>query len=141
MMRLLITTTLLSLFTHPLLAQSADLRIEGVIYGSNGLPLRGATLTLLEGEKTIQNEETKPNGLFHFDLKLDRQYTLNVSKEGFEPQGLLFNTKGLSKEEKRFDYKLSRLRITMAAGSSDADVTILHDYRFDHERGNFVNSK
>lgn len=123
----------------PTKGQDADLLVKGVIYGHQGLPLGEVQLKLsAENEKTT-SIATKSNGIYQFELQFDHQYELLIEKNGFEPVKLVFNTKGLSKEEQNFQYELSRLRITMVPGASTTSPKIIQDYQFDHERGNFRN--
>lgn len=120
-------------------AQGVELLVKGVIYGNKGLPLGEAQLTLQDGSQNQKQVITKSNGIYEFELGFDQDYELLIEKDGFDPVKLLFDTKGLSKEEKNFQYELSRLRINMVPGNSSASPKIIQDYQFDHERGNFRN--
>jgi hypothetical protein len=139
MIRTTITTAFLLLFSATISAQSADLAVSGVVYGPQGLPLSGVEQVLLRDGESLERNTTKPNGLFNYALDFDHHYELIVRKSGYKPQKLLFNTKELSKEEKDFTYKLTRIRLTLEEGIADKDAEVVQDFKFDHERGNFRN--
>ncbi len=137
-----ITTTLaILLISIVSFAQSVDLAVSGVVYRSGGLPLSGVDQILLRDGESIDRSTTKPNGLFNYALDFEHQYELIVRKTGYQPQKVLFNTTGLSKEEKNFTYKLTRIRLTLEEGGSDKEAEVVQDFSFDHERGNFRNQQ
>lgn len=141
MKRTFLTTFLAFLFLSQLQAQNTDLEASGIVYGNQGLPLAQVKLALLKDGVIATNQITKPNGLFSFALDFGHLYKLTFTKAGYASQQVVFNTQGLSEEERNFTYKLTRIRLSLMEGDDKTHPERVQNFIFDHEQGNFVNQK
>lgn len=85
-----------------------DYAAEGVVSnGDNGLPLDGATVTLVDAQDNVLlTVTTDANGKYAFPLKPDSDYRIKVEKEGFFKQSARITTKGKPSQAIRTDFKL-----------------------------------
>ena len=82
MMKTLLTTLLLVLFTSAAMAQAGKTTITGTVKNGEGKPLEGATVTLLQA-KPIKTTATNAAGIFNFNNVADGNYQLTISAVGY----------------------------------------------------------
>src|SRR5689334_5388480 len=72
----------------PLGAQTADRRLDGTVLDSQGLPIVGAQLTLIQPQSNLSRSATSSTERFRFDNLNATTYTLRVTATGFQQQQL-----------------------------------------------------
>ncbi|MEQ9188421.1 MAG: carboxypeptidase-like regulatory domain-containing protein [Cryomorphaceae bacterium] len=137
MSRLVLLSAALFFSMHTL-AQTADLAVDGVVYGTKGLPLKGVSV-VLRGDQgsTLQQTETRPNGRFSFELSFDLYTEIILSKPGHAPKMLVLDTRNLSDEDKQYNYEYGGFRITLEEGDDSIRPKLVARVHFDANLGNF----
>lgn len=112
--------------------------VEGIVFDqSTGLPLDGATVTLVSSCDTVkpQTYTTDLTGKYHFDLSNDCCYTVKGEKIDYlAASSDEFCTKGL-KENKTFNENLNLMPTKSGIASTDGDVY------YDPVTGKYVDRK
>ncbi|MBN1159356.1 MAG: tetratricopeptide repeat protein [Bacteroidales bacterium] len=122
-------------------ASSASLNVRGVSE-LDMEPLPGATATLYEGGKRINSVRTGTDGRFSFTLEVNRQYTIEISKEGLISKRISFNTTMPDEEKGVWTSEFSMGLVRFCDG---VDYSILDEpvdvVEFDAGRREFVSNK
>jgi tetratricopeptide (TPR) repeat protein len=105
-------------------------------------PLARATANLSEGGNNIQTVQTGADGSFSFRLEMNKQYTIEVIKDGLVAKRISFNTT-MPEEEK--GTWMNEFSIGLVKYCDGVDYSILKDpvdiIRFDPKRREFVSDK
>ncbi|MFW5657206.1 MAG: hypothetical protein ACOC0C_06270 [Bacteroidota bacterium] len=89
----LIGLSLLLIFYIDGIAQKSNVvAADGVIEYHNRIPLPNATLRLFLDGKEIDKLITGENGEYHFELEYNKEYTLEISKDGLITKRIKYNT-------------------------------------------------
>ncbi|MBN2481615.1 MAG: hypothetical protein JXB19_07745 [Bacteroidales bacterium] len=104
--------------------------------------LPGATATLYEGNVRVSSVRTGANGTFSFRLEVNRQYTIEISKEGLVSKRISFNTTMPDEEKGIWTNEFS---IGLVKFCDGVDYSILDEpvdiVEFDTRRREFVSNK
>lgn len=126
------------LISFQALGQTADLAVDGVVYGTKGLPLKDVSVVLRDAKGgTLQQTETRPNGRFSFELVFDLYTEIILSKPGHVPKMLVLDTRNLSEEDKQYNYEYGGFRVTLEEGDDTVRPKVVARVRFDPKLGNF----
>jgi hypothetical protein len=105
-------------------------------------PLAKATANLSEGGNNIQTVQTGTDGSFSFRLEMNRQYTIEVIKEGLVAKKISFNT--IIPDEEKGTW-MNEFSIGLVKFCDGVDYALLKDpvdiIRFDPKRREFVSDK
>ncbi|NQV52899.1 MAG: hypothetical protein HQ500_06935 [Flavobacteriales bacterium] len=126
-------------FSITSIAQTPDVAIDGVVYGNNGLPLKGVIIVLQNKEgEVVQRKETRPNGKFDFGVSFDLYLEIILSKAGFEPKMLVFDSRNVPASEQGYNYEYGGFRVTLGEGDDARTPQQVAYILFDPAVGNFV---
>jgi hypothetical protein len=129
---------LLMIALSAVLPTTADVALSGLVYGTNGLPMKEVNIALIQDGVETAQVRTSPNGAFAFELSFDHVYELRFNRPGHEPRYLVFDTRHLSDEDKAYTYTYNAFRVTMYEGSDQQDPTLVTSVRFDANSGGFT---
>ncbi|MEQ8910142.1 MAG: hypothetical protein RIC95_13175 [Vicingaceae bacterium] len=96
----------LFLSTASIFSQSKTFTFKGKVHNYDD-PCKGAVIKLLEKGQVVDSIVTGGNGKFSFDTQSEREYMVQVSKEGLKTKTLWLNTKkteALKFKLKTFDF-------------------------------------
>lgn len=105
-------------------------------------PLSGATATLYEGSSEVKSVRTGSDGRFTFKLQVNKQYTIEISKNGLVSKNIDFNTSMPEEEKGMWTNEFS---IGLVKYCEGVDYSILNEpvdiVGFDARRREFVSNE
>lgn len=105
-------------------------------------PLSRATANLYEGSNKVKSVQTGSDGSFSFRLEMNKQYTIEVEKDGLVSKRISFNT-SLPDEEK--GTWMNEFSIGLVKKCNGVDYSVLNEpvdrISFDAKRREFVSDK
>jgi tetratricopeptide (TPR) repeat protein len=105
-------------------------------------PLSRATANLYEGQNKVKSVQTGSDGSFSFRLEMNKQYTIEVEKDGLVSKRISFNTT-LPDEEK--GTWMNEFSIGLVKKCTGVDYSVLKEpvdkISFDSKRREFVSDK
>jgi hypothetical protein len=112
-----------------LLAQQDAFSFKGKVY-ANGEKLKDARIVVLESGDSIYGTTSGSSGKFDFELQAEKQYIVEVSKEGFKTKHIWINTKGTGNLSFKvpafaFDVYLKKDKVTPYDELSEIPVTLI----------------
>lgn len=122
---------------------STKLSVSGAVLDpKKGKMLKGATVELKSGSKTLKKVVTDKGAGFAFELDFDRNYTIHISAEGYAAQYIEINTNGLNAQDKYYDYEYNGINIRPATYKEGVDYTMFEQPTmrliFNREQQGFV---
>jgi outer membrane protein OmpA-like peptidoglycan-associated protein len=90
-----------------------DYMADGIVtHGESGDPLEGATVKLLDPNgNVVATTTTDANGHYEFPLEAEKDYRVEVERDGFFKQSAKITTRGQTSANIRTDFKLFPLQV------------------------------
>jgi tetratricopeptide (TPR) repeat protein len=105
-------------------------------------PLAKATANLYEGTNKIQSIQTASDGSFSFRLEINKQYTIEVVKDGLVGKKISFNTTMPDEEKGKW---MNEFSIGLVKHCEGVDYSVLNEpvdiVRFDPKRRQYTSDK
>ncbi len=144
MPRILISVFLIAFFSGiSSFAQESERYLE--VRGTSELemqPLSSATANLYEGTNKIQSIQTASDGSFSFRLEINKQYTIEVVKDGLVGKRISFNTTMPDEEKGKW---MNEFSIGLVKYCDGVDYSALKEpvdiVKFDPKRRQYVSDK
>lgn len=124
MKKVFIKKSLLTLFAMiPLFVFSQDLMVKFKIEDDKNEVLKGAYVRLLSHQKLIEETKIYSDGLCQFYLKLNSEYSVVISKKGFEPKVISIST-AVPSSQANLIHEFPQIRINLSPVNNDQNVEI-----------------
>jgi uncharacterized protein YfaS (alpha-2-macroglobulin family) len=132
--------TLCLLFTFIIAsAQVGELNIDGIVYGSNGLPMKQVKVSVLNASGDhVQEKVTAANGQFAFSLAFGQKWDIVMQKAGHAPKKVVFDTRPVTKEYQAYVYEYGGFRVTLYSGDDKESPQAVGHIIFDPESQTFI---
>lgn len=129
-MKSLSTLTIFFLFLNfSVLSQDKTFTFKGKVH-AYGETLKGATIEVYDAGDLIYETISKGGGKFEFELKSEREYTVEVSMENLRTKAIWINTKRTEQVRSNiptfaFDIDMKKEKITPYDELSEIPVTLI----------------
>ncbi len=122
-----------------------QLHVEGTITNLEDTPMPGAVIQVMQGGKVIQSITTDGSGSYAFDLPLNSDYTINVTKPGHVTKKFQISTKGVPPERAQTKFGTIEASLSLFEKMDGIDYSSLNQpmnkYNYNPNKENFEYDK
>ncbi|MBS1652080.1 MAG: hypothetical protein JSU07_08740 [Bacteroidetes bacterium] len=124
--------------------EAITLRVQGEISDDNG-NLSGTTITITQGGKTFLTVSSDASGRYGFDLPLNSDYLVSVSKDGYVTKRFSISTLGVPPEKQNGKFSTIEASLSLNKKYEGVDYSMLNQpinkYYYDANKDNFTYDK
>ena len=122
-----------------------QLHVEGTITNLEDTPMPGAVIQVMQGGKVIQSITTDGSGSYAFDLPLNSDYTINVTKPGHVTKKFQISTRGVPPERAQTKFGTIEASLSLFEKMDGIDYSPLNQpmnkYNYNPNKENFEYDK
>lgn len=135
----------LNSFSQEPTQQTFQLHVEGAITNMSESPMAGATIQVMQGGKLFKSILTDGSGSYSFDLPLNSDYMITVSKDGHVSKKFAISTRGVPPERAQTKFGTIEASLSLFEKMDGIDYSPLNQpmnkYNYNADKENFEYDK